>query len=289
MCGTAASVTAKFNIDAVPAFNEASLYPLSNEPSASAQPNSRIPYTPPPSRSGLPVALGIQCRRIGAGLGSHRQQELGGAIDAVCAQASRIIGRLQSGAASGAAALVGGRMQGDNADQPPTAAMKRYVDSLARQQGIRPPQGYATSSTACRTFLDQHAAPSNVARAWTNGNQTPLDGGAKPQAQHGDGFPVVPAPANAPSRQLREVTKKTTARKRRVGSSKSKTLRPDAVTGNALPAAVSEDSIALRIPFGNKEVALQLGARYRAGGWYAPPGIDLEAFRRRGWLRHKDE
>jgi DNA topoisomerase-3 len=25
----------------------------------------------------------------------------------------------------------------------------------------------------------------------------------------------------------------------------------------------------LRIPFGNKEVALKLGARYRSGGWYA--------------------
>ena len=40
----------------------------------------------------------------------------------------------------------------------------------------------------------------------------------------------------------------------------------------------------LRIPFGNKEAALQLGARYRAGGWYAPPGVDLGGFRERGWL-----
>ena len=28
----------------------------------------------------------------------------------------------------------------------------------------------------------------------------------------------------------------------------------------------------LRIRFGNKVVALRLGARRRAGGWYAPPG-----------------
>jgi DNA topoisomerase-3 len=40
----------------------------------------------------------------------------------------------------------------------------------------------------------------------------------------------------------------------------------------------------LRIPFGNKEAALQLGARYRAGGWYAPAGVDLNGFRERGWL-----
>ena len=42
MCGTAASVTAKFNIDAVPAFSIKQAYPLSDEPSASAQPNSMI-------------------------------------------------------------------------------------------------------------------------------------------------------------------------------------------------------------------------------------------------------
>ena len=36
--------------------------------------------------------------------------------------------------------------------------------------------------------------------------------------------------------------------------------------------------------YGNKEVALKLGARYGAGGWFAPPGVDLSAFRERGWL-----
>ena len=33
-----------------------------------------------------------------------------------------------------------------------------------------------------------------------------------------------------------------------------------------------------------KEVAFSMGARYGADGWYAPPGVDLEAFRERGWL-----
>jgi DNA topoisomerase III len=40
----------------------------------------------------------------------------------------------------------------------------------------------------------------------------------------------------------------------------------------------------LRIPYGNKEVALKLGARYGSGGWHAPPGVDLSAFGDRGWL-----
>jgi DNA topoisomerase-3 len=49
--------------------------------------------------------------------------------------------------------------------------------------------------------------------------------------------------------------------------------QPNSVTGTPL-----------RIPYGNKEVALKLGARYRSGGWYAPPGVDLSAFGERGWL-----
>jgi DNA topoisomerase-3 len=40
----------------------------------------------------------------------------------------------------------------------------------------------------------------------------------------------------------------------------------------------------LRIPYGNKELAVKLGARYRSGGWYAPPGVDLAPFREHGWL-----
>ena len=40
----------------------------------------------------------------------------------------------------------------------------------------------------------------------------------------------------------------------------------------------------LRIPYGNKEVAQKLGARYGAEGWYAPPGVDLSAFKENGWL-----
>ena len=35
--------------------------------------------------------------------------------------------------------------------------MKRFADSLARQKGIKPPPGYKTSISICRTFLNQHA------------------------------------------------------------------------------------------------------------------------------------
>ena len=50
-------------------------------------------------------------------------------------------------------------------------------------------------------------------------------------------------------------------------------------------AAISEGETALKIPFGNKEAALTLGARYRSGGWFAPPGTDLAPLREKGWVR----
>jgi DNA topoisomerase-3 len=33
---------------------------------------------------------------------------------------------------------------------PPTPAMKRFADSLARQKGIKPPPGYKTSISICK-------------------------------------------------------------------------------------------------------------------------------------------
>ena len=63
------------------------------------------------------------------------------------------------------------------------------------------------------------------------------------------------------------------SRKRKANASAAPPAQPNSVTGTPL-----------RIPYGNKEVALKLGARYRSGGWYPPPGVDLSAFGERGWL-----
>ena len=46
------------------------------------------------------------------------------------------------------------------------------------------------------------------------------------------------------------------------------TAQPNSVTGTRCG-----------FPNGNKEVALKLGARYRSGGWYARPGVDLSGIR----------
>src|SRR6202790_4529120 len=85
------------------------------------------------------------------------KQEMVGAIDAVCDVAQRIIGKLKEGAGAGGPPLLGAAVCGDAGVRPPTPAMKRFADSVARQKGIRPPSGYTKSRTICRAFLDQHA------------------------------------------------------------------------------------------------------------------------------------
>jgi DNA topoisomerase III len=85
------------------------------------------------------------------------KQEMIGAIDAVCDVAQRIIGKLKDGAAAGGPTLLGAAAGNGTAAYPPTPAMKRFADSLARQKGIKPPAGYKTSISICRAFLNQHA------------------------------------------------------------------------------------------------------------------------------------
>ena len=85
------------------------------------------------------------------------KQEMVGAIDAVCDVAQRIIGKLTEGAGAGGRSLRGAVVCSDAGVRPPTPAMKRFADSVARQKGIRPPAGYTKSGTICRAFLDQHA------------------------------------------------------------------------------------------------------------------------------------
>jgi DNA topoisomerase-3 len=85
------------------------------------------------------------------------KQEMVGAIDAVCDVAQRIIGKLKDGAPAGGPPLLGAAVNGDAGDRPPTPAMKRFADSVARQKGIKPPPGYTKSGSICRAFLDRHA------------------------------------------------------------------------------------------------------------------------------------
>jgi len=236
------------------------------------------------------------------------KQEMVTAIDAVCDVAQRIIGKLKDGAAAGGPPLLGAAVGDGPATYPPTPAMKRFADSLARQ-GIKPPPGYKTSISICRKFLNEHA-PKKAE------GETPVRLDCKPvtpaqmlyanKIAQGKGV-VIPEEAKTNSAAMSAWIDSNRVTKRRkrghraahmlAGSvapqstatmKRSRKRKADAATSHPAPSApVQPNSVtdtALRIPYGNREVALKLGARYRSGRWYAPPGADLSAFEERGWL-----
>ena len=234
------------------------------------------------------------------------KQEMVGAIDAVCNVAERIIGKLKEGATAGGLSSFGAAAGNGPETFPPTPAMKRFADSLARQKGIKPPPGYKTSISICRKFLSEHAPKKAMGETPGNFESKPASPAqmlyAKKIAQ-GKGV-VIPEEAKANSAAMSawiDSNRSAKRRKRRretaykpAGSaaprSKATTKRSrkrKADTAAAPPAFTRPNSVTgtpLRIPYGNKEVALKLGAQYRSSGWYAPPGVDLSAFGERGWL-----
>ncbi len=234
------------------------------------------------------------------------KQEMMGAIDAVCSVAERIIGKLKEGAVAGGPPLLGAAVGNGPGTFPPTPAMKRFADSLVRQKGIKPPSGYKTSISICRKFLNEHtpkkaegetpgkfdskpvspaqmlyakriaqgkgfvipdeAKPNSAAMsAWINSYR-----GAK-RRKHGRKTALKPTGSVAP--QLTARTKRSRKRKADTAAAPPAPAQPNSVTGTPL-----------RIPYGNKDVAMKLGARYGTAGWYAPPEVDLSAFGERGWL-----
>ena len=157
--------------------------------------------------------------------------------------------------------------------------MRRFVDILARQKRIRPPPGYYTSGSICRAFLEQHA---------------PKKAGGETAAEHASKATgpaqVSGAEGTQPARKRRRAADTTAIapRPKRVARGK-KPRKPKFgnPTVNGSPGLHLRDvgrNTPLKIPYGNKEVAQKLGARYGADGWYAPPGVDLSAFKENGWL-----
>ena len=173
--------------------------------------------------------------------------------------------------------------------------MKRFADSLARQKGIKPPPGYKTSISICSAFLKEHAP--KKAESETIGKLEP-----KPvspaqllyatKIAQGKGL-IIPDEAKANSAAMsawidsnRGTKRRTRGRKtayKPVGSAAPQSAAPTKKTRNRKAGAnasqstpAQPNSIAgtpLRIPYGNKDVAMKLGARYGSAGWYAPPGV----------------
>ena len=196
------------------------------------------------------------------------KQEMTGAIDAVCDSARRIIGRLGERGADGEAVVLG-EVDGSGGDRPPTAKMRKFAASLAKSKGIKPPAGYTKSAALCRAFLDEHAPKRNA--------------GQREEANSGGGIGGVASREEKPRKA--GSAKRGTERPKATGSrlaSGSKRVRTELSAG--APQAKANSPTPLRIPYGNKKVAFSMGARYGTDGWYAPPGVDLDAFRERGWL-----
>jgi len=232
------------------------------------------------------------------------KQEMVGAIDAVCDVAERIISKLKEGATVGGPSLLGSAGGNGTGTYPPTPAMKRFADSLVRQKGIKPPPGYKTSISICRKFLSEHAPKKSGGETAGKLDPKPVSPAqllyAKKLAQ-GKGL-IIPDAARINSvvmsawidtnraKKRRKLNRKTSNRP--VGSvapqaappKMSRKQKVDTDAASMAPVPPNSSRTPLRIPYGNKAVALKLGARYGSGGWYAPPGVDLSAFGERGWL-----
>ena len=196
------------------------------------------------------------------------RQEMTGAIDAVCDSARRIIGRLGERCADGEDVILG-EAGGGGGGRPPTAKMRKFAASIAKSKGVKPPAGYTKSAALCRAFLDEHAPRRNAGQGEA-GNWAGGTGGA---ASRGG------------KRRKAKSTRQGTERGKAKGSRRTSgpgLVRNEASAGAAQAGADSPTP--LRIPYGNKEVAFSMGARYGADGWYVPPGVNLDAFRERGWL-----
>ncbi|MGI9490554.1 MAG: DNA topoisomerase [Geminicoccaceae bacterium] len=196
------------------------------------------------------------------------------AIDAVCDVALRMIGKLKEGGAASGSSLLGRAAVGNAEARPPTPAMKRFVVSLARQKGIKPPPGYTKSGAICRSFFDQHAPKKAGAETTSPKETSAANNNKSSQDTH-------------PTKQRRRASntpKRSTASEAAAPVKKPQKREPGAAAKSPPAQKNTETDTPLRIPYGNKEIAMKLGARYRPGGWYAPAGIDLAAFDERGWL-----
>ena len=194
------------------------------------------------------------------------KQEMVGAIDAVCEVAQRIIGKLTE-SSGGGPPLLGGH--GGVGTRPPTSTMKPRAGNRTRQKSAKSSTGRSKSGGVSRKSID-HAA----------GNEL-------------DAMPGKAVARSALASVGTGSNLDAAGGKRGRISKKPPPKRPRRATADAAPSSVahpptsgpqSATETPLRIPFGNKAIALDLGARYRPGGWYAPPGVDLAAFGERGWL-----
>jgi DNA topoisomerase III len=126
-----------------------------------------------------------------------------------------------------------------------------YAKKIAQGKGVVIPEEAKANSAAMSAWIDSNRS----AKRRKRGQKTTYK------------------PAGSVAPQSKATTKRSRKRKPDSSAAPLAPAQPNSVTGTPL-----------RIPYGNKDVAMNLGARYGSAGWYAPPGVDLSAFGERGWL-----
>src|SRR4029077_19849349 len=117
-----------------------------------------------------------------------------------------------------------------------------YAKKIAQGKGVVIPEEAKANSAAMSAWIDSNRSAKRSRR----------------------GRKTAYKPAGSVAPQSTATTKRSRKRKLDASAAPLSPAQPNSVTGTPL-----------RIPYGNKEVALKLGARYGSAGWYAPSGIDL--------------
>jgi DNA topoisomerase-3 len=187
------------------------------------------------------------------------------AIDAVCDQATHIISRLTEQAASGSIPPI------RTDDRAPNWARRRHPSGTGSApkpaRPKRPASKGQTTSAKGRSLTMVGDATGEKGRQ-DGGQRSASFKRSSPKRAIAHGASHLPHEA------------KPGGRSSRMTSKGGKLAKASGKTDGNVPVSDTP----LQIPYGNKEAAQALGARYRAGGWYAPPGVSLDEFSRRGWL-----
>jgi DNA topoisomerase-3 len=90
------------------------------------------------------------------------KQQVVGAINAICQQATRILERLVGSGGTIATTDPAVATPTDSPSlprpvQPPSPAMRKFAECLAARLKVKPPRGHTKSAEVCRHFLNQHA------------------------------------------------------------------------------------------------------------------------------------
>ena len=208
------------------------------------------------------------------------KQEMVGAIDAVCDVAERIIGKLKDGAAAGGPPLPGAAEGNSAAAYPPTPAMKRFAESLVRQKGYRASAGYKTSIQIVASFstTTRPRKPTVKRLGSLNSNRSVRPSCCTPRRSRrgkASSFPTRPRPAQLPCLRGSTRTEARTAASRSqdrlqavwfscasIGAADKQVSERQSWRQCRSPSPPAQpNSVAgtpLRIPYGNKDVAIGL-------------------------------